>query len=152
SSDLQPEGTYYVGVNPHNYHPGAASFGDHTTGNGLMLIVNGATTPNIAVWQETVTVFPHTDYQFSLWAASWGDANGLHPSSARLRLQINGVPVGENFLLSAQDGQWNQFIVTWNAGDSTQAILQVIDSNPDPGGNDFCVDDIAFTSLGASVS
>src|SRR5215831_13312357 len=32
TSDTTPEGTYCVDTNPHNCHPGGASYGDHTSG------------------------------------------------------------------------------------------------------------------------
>src|SRR6476619_692433 len=56
ASDLTPTRTYAVSDNPQTVHPTTgADFGDHTTGSGLMLIANGATTP-VPVWQQTVTV------------------------------------------------------------------------------------------------
>src|SRR5262249_23725901 len=36
------------------------NFGDHTSGSGFMLAVNGATTPNTPVWSQTVAVSPNT--------------------------------------------------------------------------------------------
>ena len=36
------EGKYAVGSNPQHFHPSFVSFGDHTTGHGLMMIVNGS--------------------------------------------------------------------------------------------------------------
>ena len=46
---LVPEGVYTITTDPHLEHPGAVSFGDHTTGTGEMMAVNGASTP-ISVW------------------------------------------------------------------------------------------------------
>lgn len=42
TTNLWPEGTYYIGANPTTYHSSFASCGDHTTGTGLMMIVNGS--------------------------------------------------------------------------------------------------------------
>ena len=49
TDDTEPEGTYCINTDPHNCHPGGASYGDHTTGTGLMLNANGAVTPNQTV-------------------------------------------------------------------------------------------------------
>jgi hypothetical protein len=50
TSDTTPKGTYCVDRDPHNCHPGEASYHDHTTGTGLMLNVNGSVMPDQVVW------------------------------------------------------------------------------------------------------
>jgi hypothetical protein len=145
STNLEPEGDYVVGYNPHDYHPGGASFGDNTTGTGLMLIANGAVTSNTYVWQETVNVSNATAYAFSGWAASWGElGNGIDPSPAQLEFFVNGVQIGSEFTLIAQDGQWSQFTASWNSGTSTAATITIVDMNTTLVGNDFALDDLAF--------
>jgi len=49
TSDTQPSGTYCIDTDPHNCDPAGASYGDHTSGTGLMLNANGAVTPNQTV-------------------------------------------------------------------------------------------------------
>jgi hypothetical protein len=145
STDLQPEGNYVVGDNPHNFHPSGASFGDHTTGTGLMLIANGAPTPNTVLWQETVNVSNATNYVFSGWAASWGEFGDLtDPSPAQLEFLVNGVQIGSSFTLNAHDGAWSQFSATWSSGTSGSATITIVDLNTVSVGNDFAVDDLAF--------
>src|SRR5437773_1380176 len=61
------EGSFDVVTNPHDCHPSWAEFGDHTTGEGSMLVVNGATISGMRVWSETVEILPNTDYLFSAW-------------------------------------------------------------------------------------
>src|SRR5262249_48965933 len=46
SSTSTAEGRYTVTTNPRLFHPGGASYGDHTTGTGPMLVVNSAVSPN----------------------------------------------------------------------------------------------------------
>jgi hypothetical protein len=148
STTLSPEGTYVVGDNPHHYNPGGASFGDHTTGTGLMLIANGSPTPNTVVWQETINVSTATDYVFSGWAASVGMGGGgggpTDPSPARLEFFVNGVQIGSEFTVIAQDGDWSQFSAPWTSGTSGVVTVSIIDMNTDRSGNDFCLDDLAF--------
>ena len=42
------ETVYTVGPNPADFSPYVASFGDHTSGSGLMMIVNGGSVPTQA--------------------------------------------------------------------------------------------------------
>ena len=133
STDLQPDDTYVVGDNPDHFHPNGANFGDHTTGRGLMLIADGSQNFFTVVWQETINVLSNVAYDFSGWAASWGEAvipfgNG-DPNPAFLDLSINGVQIGSDFPLPAQDGQWSQFSASWNSGTSSVATITIIDEN-----------------------
>jgi hypothetical protein len=148
STNLSPEGNYVVGDNPYHYFGGGASFGDHTTGTGLMLIANGSPTPNTVVWQETVNVSIATDYVFSGWAASvgmGGDGGGpFDPSPAQLEFFVNGVQIGTEFTLIAQDGDWSQFSAPWTSGTSGAVTVTIIDMNTNRAGNDFCLDDLTF--------
>jgi hypothetical protein len=148
TSDTQPEGTYCVDTNPHDCHPGGTSYGDHTSGHGLMLNANGSVSPNQIVWQETVTVIPHTPYTFSGWAASWGnvggDLVGVDPSPARLRFFINGIQVGQDFAVATQNGQWLQFVTSWPSESNTSATIAIVDGNVDAFGNDFSLDDLSL--------
>jgi hypothetical protein len=64
------EGRYAIGVDPYNYHQAAASYGDHTSGQGNMMIVNGISSPDVTLWQQTISVLQNTDYEFSLWLSN----------------------------------------------------------------------------------
>lgn len=144
STDLGPEGTFTVGTNPANYHAaGVASFGDHTTGTGLMLIANGAVTPNVTVWQETVSVQPGTSYHFTGWAREWGGTS-TDPSPAVLHVEINAQAAGADYHVPATVLQWSQFSFTWNSGAATTATIRIVDLNTVANGNDFVLDDLSF--------
>jgi len=137
---LYPEGIYTVGTNPSAVHDQWASFGDHTSGAGLMMIVNGSTSDtNPLVWFENgITVAQNTTYYFSTWVAS------SHPASpARLDFSINGSSVG-TLNASSTTGLWQQFYGTWNSGSATTADLALVNKNSDPFGNDFVLDDVGF--------
>lgn len=144
STDLGPEGNFTIGTNPANYHaPGVASFGDHTTGSGLMLIANGAVTPNVTVWQETVSVQPGKSYNFTGWAREWGGTT-TDPSPAVLHVEINGQAAGADYHVPGTVTQWSQFSYTWNSGAATTATIRIVDLNTVAGGNDFALDDFSF--------
>ena len=137
--DVYPDGTYDLVTDPSDSHGAAGSFGDHTSGDGLMLMINGATTANQIVWSQAINVTPGQDYVFSMWVASWYPGN---PS--RLRVLINSVAIAPDFEVSSVVGEWTSFAATWNLGSDAVAIISIIDQETAAGGNDFVLDDIAF--------
>ena len=139
ANDCWPEGSYDIVTNPYNCHSLWYSFGDHTTGTGNMMVVNGAPSSGVAVWSETVNVQANSQYVFSGWVTS------VYPASAaQLEFDVNGSPVGSVFTPSLTPGQWQQFTVTWNSGSNASATLSIIDQNIIRGGNDFALDDLSF--------
>ena len=141
--NIQAGATYDLTSNPTNSHPAATTFGDHTSGVGQMMAINGATSAGLVVWAQSVQVTANTDYEFSGWVASW-----YFISPAQLQFSINGSPVG-TFTASSTSGLWQQFTVVWNSGASTSANIEIIDLNTEDNGNDFSLDDLALHSLGA---
>ena len=139
-------GGMFVVANPTAFNPLFSSFGDHTTGKGLMLVADGATTANKYVWQETVNVAKGKVYLFSDWAASASGINGNHtdPSPAKLAVYVNGVQVGTTFTVAAKNGVWGQFSAVWNSNLSTTATIKIVDLNTTSTGNDFALDDMSF--------
>ncbi|MEM9657850.1 MAG: hypothetical protein AAF961_05760, partial [Planctomycetota bacterium] len=87
-TDIKPPATYFLVSDPQDSHPNAASYGDHTTGNGLMLAANGSLDSDTVVWSQEVAVTPGSDYEFEVWTSTW-------VSEAGLQLQINSVDVGD---------------------------------------------------------
>lgn len=144
------DGSYTIASNPNSVHSGGASFGDHTTGDGLMMVINGSQKAKAVIWESTVNVQPGHSYYFGLWAASWGeggpsgDTYTSDPSPARLVLLVNGVPLGPATTLTARDGVWSKLALPWSSGNAKTAKLQVIDENTEWMGNDFAIDDIVF--------
>jgi RHS repeat-associated protein len=138
-SDIEAATTYAVPTDPHDVHDSATSFGDHTSGSGHMMAVNGATSAGVTVWSQTVAVVPNTSYEFSAWIASW-----FADSPAQLQFKINGNSIG-TFTAPSATGIWQQFATTWNSTSGTSAFIQVIDLNTDNFGNDFALDDMSLT-------
>lgn len=145
-----PEGHYDVMANPHLDHPFGASFGDHTTGTGSMLVVNGAPRAKGVVWRETVSVSPNTTYLFSGWGASWGGGReGFDPSPAVLRILINGQQCAADVRLAATNGLWQRFDIVWHSQSSAKAVIEIHDQNTEWRGNDFALDDLSFSPTSA---
>jgi gliding motility-associated-like protein len=139
--DLVPEGVYDVIDNPQNDHPGFSPCDDHTSGNGNMLAVNGAGSPNQNVWCQTVNVLPNTQYVFSAWVATL-----VASSPALLQFNINGSPLGPIFNAPGSVCNWQNFFQIWNSGSNTTATICIVNQNTALGGNDFALDDIFFNA------
>ena len=152
--DVSNPGGYFVGPNA-STAPGAfadwCNCGDHTTGAGNMMIVNGATSAGSPVWEQTVSVAPSTNYSFSYWGAEVDHDSGSFP---HLFVRINGRVIGDSiFPENSPDngGKWQSFAFTWNSGSSQSADLVIIDQNTDSAWNDFVIDDISLTALPGSA-
>jgi gliding motility-associated-like protein len=133
------EGQYWIGPNASAWNGGMSNCGDHTSGSGNMMIINGSPVANARVWTQTIAVTPGTNYTFSTWIASMHSSN-----PARLQFAINGTNLGNNISASSTTCQWNRFSADWNSGSSTSATITVINNNTILDGNDFALDDIFF--------
>lgn len=140
---LSNPGTYAITTSPSLVHNNFQFCGDHTTGNGNMLVVNGSGTPNTNVWCQTVNITPNTDYLFSAWIT-----NALFETNvAVLQFYVDGVPIGGTFSTAVTGCTWQQYTDTWNSGALTTATICIVNQNVTSGGNDFALDDIVFSPL-----
>ncbi len=148
SENLGDDGCYFVGSNPHDSHSGGASFGDHTSGKGLMLLVNGSVDAHKTIWEEKINVTPDHKYAFGLWTATWSmslpDNQNGDISPAVLVIYVNGKPINEPFATNKLDGVWTKLVASWTSGTSNVADIRIVDINLDGFGNDFAIDDIVF--------
>ncbi len=135
------EGMYVITDDPSSTHTNFSACGDHTTGSGMMMVVNGSASA-INIWCQNIDVIPNTDYLFSAWATS------VNPSSpAILQFSINGSLIGSDFGLSGTLCAWENFTAPWNAGASSTATICITNQNTALGGNDFALDDIEFIEV-----
>jgi len=144
ATDLVPEGTYAVTPDPKTYHSGYSSFSDHTTGGatpvGNQMVINGATSPNVTVWSQTIRVTPNSTYQFSYWLQSVVNSN-----ASQLQTFANGQPLGAVFTASIPNPfvrNWTKYYYNWNSGSNTSVVIDIRNQNIIAGGNDFSLDDI----------
>jgi hypothetical protein len=136
--NLLPPSTYDIIRNPVNDNQFYSSYGDHTTGSGLMMVVNGSLNPGTIVWSETVAVVPQSTYTFTFFGSS---AYPLSP--ALLDVLFNGVEAaGAPFTMPANAATWQQYTTTWNSGINSSLTLEFVDRNLNFSGNDFALDDI----------
>ena len=140
--NLWPEGVYEVLNDPSASHPNFAACGDHTSGSGQMMAINGNAVPNQNVWCQTISVQPNTEYAFSAWVTSL-----VGSSPAQLQFSVNGVNLGNIFSVSPALCNWQRFYAIWNSGPNSSASICVVNQNTAVSGNDFALDDISFSPI-----
>ena len=137
------QNAYGVVANPQTWFNAFTNCGDHTSGTGKMLVVDGATSANSIVWRQNVPVVNNSVYNFSFWVQSVVNTN-----PANIEVFINGVSVG--FRLAPTDIvctsplRWIQFTYAWNSLTNNNANIVLYNRNINSGGNDFAIDDIAL--------
>ena len=136
-------GTYAVVSDAHSVHDNFFCNEDHTSGSGLMLCANGATTPDTYVWSVTIeNIQPDTDYIISGWVEN------LAPLVvATLQFKINGEVIGQVSANMFSTCDWEEFSETWNSGDTTKATITITDLNTADNLNDFALDDISLKEV-----
>ncbi|HEX5625431.1 MAG TPA: hypothetical protein VFX48_05400, partial [Saprospiraceae bacterium] len=123
-----------VGTTPPSYNGGWANCGDHTTGSGNQLIVDGHTTPNSDVWCQTVSVISGRTYLFRFYVQS------VYPvAPPNLVAKANNVTFGNVSGAGLCDWQMFEACFTANSG-SVQLCIQ--ETSNIGFGNDFTIDDI----------
>ena len=117
-------------------------------GNGNMMIIDGKTSPNAVVWQQTVNIKPHTFYAFSAQVMSALESN-MENQYALLQFNVDGEDIGPIFHSPKILYNWQQFYNIWYSGEKTTATLTIYNQNDSPYGNDFAIDEIALMELNA---
>jgi hypothetical protein len=137
-------GSYLITTNPStvNCYGDWANIGDHTSGSGLMMIIDGSTVAGTIIWSATIPVTPATTYNFTFWGTGV-NTNGSVTTS--LQVYINGRAHGNPLQIGAYDGSWHEGSVHWKSGTKTQATIWIIDTQLSAGWNDFAIDDLALT-------
>jgi len=142
SSGLNPEGAYDVVALPSSRHTNFCSCGDHTTGGGYQMVINGAPLER-TIWSQTVNIVPNTYYQFTYWVQTVVNGDDANPS--KLQLFVNGGAAGPIYTANPATGVWTQFTYNWTSGPlDNSATLSLKNENFIASGNDFALDDIVF--------
>ena len=147
TSDLTSSGTIVVGVDPCDHHPLAASYGDHTSGLGRMLIANGSIDGGAAVWEQTVSVSPNTEYAFYYWLSAW---TACTTQQTQIRCLIDGVRAGPAGFTPPEAGDWTYVLFRWKSGSDSQANIRLVDRTGTVANNDFALDDIGMIATGGN--
>ena len=145
SGALSAEAYYTVTTDPKIAHSNFRSFPDHTgntTGPRNMMVVNGAPTAGVTIWQQSINVEPNTDYIFSVWFTSVYFEN-----PGKLSFSINNIALGDPILLTPGTPDWKNFTVRWSSNGNTTAVIGIVNQNTAAAGNDFALDDLVFAPV-----
>jgi len=135
---------YGILSNPAQFLSAFAACADHSSGTGNMMVIDGALTANVVLWQQKVPVRPNTTYTFRYWVQSV-----TTPNPAQLETQINGQPVTGSSATStltapATNCSWIQASYSWNSGNAAFADITLLNRMTQANGNDFALDDFEF--------
>jgi len=139
------EGEYGVVTDPRSWNGFVASFGDHTTGTGSMMVVNGKTDSSPVVWSQEVSVLPNRTYFFSTWAA-----NTFTVAPSRFVFRVNDQTLPPSVVLPAEPAVWQNYTTSWNSETATTAKLEIIFTSTERLGNDSALDDIVFREVSST--
>jgi hypothetical protein len=135
SNNLIPEQTYQVGPNASAFHPSFAGLGNP----GNFLVVNGSATAGLPVWQQTITVQPSANYDFSMDLSSVVTSN-----PGQIQLRVDGIDIGAVMNCPAGLNSWSNFTRNFTNGLNTTLVLSLHSMSAAPGGNDFGIDNISL--------
>lgn len=138
-SSIWNEGTYAVGTNPNAVHPNFGSWGDHTTGSGNYMMVNGATSGTRNLWTQSVAFPPGIQVTIDFWMLTMATPPGS------LRLQVNGAVVGPIFTTPNSVGTWQNYSATFTSSTTGNTQVRLLTLSNASSGNDFGLDDIRYT-------
>lgn len=145
------EGVYDVRPNADEaWHPYFVNNGDHTSGTGNFMAVNGVASmvggPGFTslVWEQTITgLESNTSYFFEAFLMNLcckeGTPTGGFPG-ADLYFYANGVLLGSGG--SSLAGIWTGISTTWFSASNTAVNLQILNRSSIFNGNDFGLDDL----------
>ncbi len=117
---------------------GWASYGDHTTGKGMMMVLSGSPTAGQVAWSQTVEVVPGANYRFSLWVSSWVAAN-----PGNMEIKLNGVSL-KSLQTPGTTGQWQQVLLEWNSGAAKSLKIEIFNKTSGYMGGHIAIDDLAL--------
>jgi len=126
---LGPEYYYTVSTDPHLYHSAWSIFGDHTTGLGKMMIVNGTwsgySLPDRVVWAQTVLLCdPVTTY------ALWADNGAWEAGEVQVKAEAGKICV--RIVLTDQRGDADE---GWLISKMHVAVAATCEGIPQKNGN-----------------
>lgn len=138
---MYPQGVYTVATNPVDVHNLFASMGDHTSGSGNMMVINGEN-GNTQVWSQVLTGL-NVGWIYKVK----GFASSVHPDSpGKLIWDVDGTQIGSQLNLTSTVNQWEEMSATFTAT-STSQTLSIINLNPAFQGNDFALDDLSIEAV-----
>jgi PEP-CTERM motif len=161
-------GVYGITSNPSTgFLNGYDNYGDHTTGTGLMMFVDGYQT-NLAFLTYSLSLPANTTYTFSYWVTG-ADSFNLPD----IQVEVNGAPIDTGFQVTDYAGTgltgtvdnadagtpfgssgtgWQKVTDHFTTAAAGPYDISLFDINPNWGapGDDFTVDDLSLTTVGGA--
>jgi hypothetical protein len=137
------QGNYGISNNPESLNGAYVQIGDHTTGTGLMMVIDANSLGQI-VYSTNVAVEKDSTYGFSVWVT---DVNKDFYNPPILTFVIDGVDLSNKIVFPDSTHAWFQFNATWISTKTGTITIQLRNDNPSGNGNDFALDDVSFSAL-----
>jgi gliding motility-associated-like protein len=154
-------GNYAITTNPQLLNSNFISGGDHTTGTGKMLVVDGNTVPNSRLWSSTSTGGALTGftagntYTFSYWIKSVSNDVTNPLTQANINVFFvntsNVNPSSTNAYAPLPNLGWKQVSYSFTAT-ANNILVELRNNNIGVLGNDFALDDFSITPGGLPLS
>lgn len=114
--------------------------GDHTTGSGNMMAINGTGTSGTLTWGQTVNVVSGTEYDLAFWMMSL-----FGGGTTTLGISFDGNTVKTVDNAGAGSGVWTEFTASWTATSTGAIDVELLELSTGFAGNDYALDDISLT-------
>lgn len=114
--------------------------GDHTTGSGNMMAINGTGTSGTLTWGQTVNVVSGTEYDLAFWMMSL-----FGGGTTTLGISFDGNTVKSVDNAGAGSGVWTEFTASWTATSTGAIDVELLELSTGFAGNDYALDDISLT-------
>ncbi len=147
-------GNYAITTNPQLLNSSFISGGDHTTGTGKMLVVDGNTTAGSRLWSCTSTGGALTGftagstYTFSYWIKSVSNDVTNNATQANINVFFvnasNINPASTNNYAPLPSQGWTRVSYSFTAT-TNNALIELRNNNTSVLGNDFALDDFTIT-------
>ncbi|MSP85395.1 MAG: hypothetical protein EXR18_06185, partial [Flavobacteriaceae bacterium] len=147
-------GNYAFTINPQLLNSNFIAGGDHTSGSGNMLVVDGNTVVNSRLWSSTSTGGALTGftagntYTFSYWIKSVSNDVTNNATQANINVFFvnasNINPASTNSYAPLASQGWTRISYTFTAT-TNNALIELRNNNLSVLGNDFALDDFAIT-------
>ncbi|MFF5380016.1 gliding motility-associated C-terminal domain-containing protein [Pedobacter suwonensis] len=129
---------------------------DHTgDSNGLMLLIDGISTPTVFFEQKMDNLCPNTILRLSIWVLNTNSpaANAPPPKIILKVIDPNGNFLGNTSTGNVTaDGMWHQYTLDFSNGNNSIVTLQLVNDTSTDSGNDFALDDITVRACGPRIT